>query len=153
MTGLTRRRLTKLLLVGTGVNLVAGAAMELYLLPDGRFRELVRSALFRRVGDLGFTDEDFDRFVVEYQAIHRVEREEQLLGYAWPVYRWSPLLEQAESMRTKLENWEERLITQFLLSTDYFAADRTGDPRYVTLYSPGLRPCQNPFARLRSTDG
>lgn len=153
MNDVSRRRFTQLLLVGTGVNLAAGAAMEVYLLPDGRFRELVSSALLKRAGDLGFKPDDFERFLSDYCSARRPWPTEAILSYGWPIYRWTSLLERSEAIQSKLENWEERLVTQFLLSTDYFAPGRTKDPMYVALYAPGLRPCRNPFARQRTIDG
>lgn len=48
-----------------------------------------------------------------------------------------------------LRNGEERIVTFYLLSTDFFAngADVSRVVRYLGYYDPFLRPCQNPFPR------
>lgn len=152
MNETTRRRFTLLLLAGTGLNLTAAATMEVYCVPEGRYRRLLESAILKHTEALGFSAEDYDGFIREFQAVHHVDRAEYLLGFGWPIYRWSRIFERSADLRSKLENWEERVTTTFLLSTNYFDPARDGAPSYIGLYIPGLRPCQNPFARRRAVD-
>jgi len=43
-----------------------------------------------------------------------------------------------------------RIVGQFLLSTDFFLnkMDRNQPIKYIGLYDPYLRPCQNPFSNM-----
>ncbi len=69
------------------------------------------------------------------------------LGVAGPLYRWAS--------GTNGRNWldalrvsEERIVTIFLLSSDFFThgADEHRTVRYLALYD-AMHACSNPFAR------
>lgn len=150
--GISRRTFTKVLVVGTGINLVVGGTLDGYLTGGGRHQRLLLAALRRRVSGLGFSEADFHRFAGDRGRQHRMDTQEHRFSFAWPVYAWTDLLQRRPDFASKIENWEEKLITQFFLSTDYFDAQRRGAPRYVAYYAPGRHPCKNPFAQLRNPD-
>jgi len=70
------------------------------------------------------------------------------LSFFYPLYAHSNLLERT-SLASKLHNFEERIITKFLLSTNFFreGADETKPVTYLSYYDPYKMPCQNPFAQ------
>jgi hypothetical protein len=49
---------------------------------------------------------------------------------------------------SKYSELRQRIVSDFLLSTDFFVngMDPTKDVKYVGLFDPYLRPCQNPFS-------
>jgi hypothetical protein len=50
-----------------------------------------------------------------------------------------------------LRRLEDNIVTEYLLSTDFFFhdADESREVRYLSFYEPRLAPCRNPFANLR----
>ncbi|RKZ41103.1 MAG: hypothetical protein DRQ49_06120 [Gammaproteobacteria bacterium] len=70
------------------------------------------------------------------------------LSFFYPLYAHSNLLERT-SLASKLHNFEERIITKFLLSTSFFreGADETKPVKYLSYYDPYKMPCKNPFAQ------
>ncbi len=50
----------------------------------------------------------------------------------------------------KYEQLRGRIVGDFLLATDFFVnkMDETREIKYIGLYDPYLRPCQNPFSNL-----
>lgn len=150
--GLSRRAFVGVLAVGTGVNLVAGGALDGLWTDAGRHTRLVIAALRRHLSGLGFSETDFHRFARDRIRREPMDSREYKFSFAWPVYAWTNILQERANLGTQIENWEEKLITQFLLSTNYFEADRRQAPVYRNYYAPGKEPCRNPFARLRNPD-
>lgn len=150
----TRRRFVRLLLLGTVVNLLASGSLAAFFSAGGRQRSLVVAALRRHLPGLGFTDRDYQRFAAARWASAQVVRTrgEALLAWGWPIYATTSWLERSR-LAGRLERWSERVVTDFLLSTDYFDRARSGAPRYVALHTAGFAGCGNPLAWIRSADG
>lgn len=147
--GLSRRAFVRLLVAGTGVNLVAGGALDGLWTDGGRQTRLTLAALRSRLAGLGFTEADFRRFARDRIRREEMDDKEYRFSFVWPVYAWTTILHNRPGLGGQIENWEEKLITQFLLSTNYFAPHRKQPPTYQGYYAPGKDPCRNPFARLR----
>jgi len=59
-----------------------------------------------------------------------------------------------DALQATIRHGEERVVSSFLLSSDFFVkgADTTRTVRYLGLYDP-LKACSNPFARFPGRDG
>lgn len=67
-------------------------------------------------------------------------------GMFSPLYTYTPLLDSTEV----IEVFGDEVAKLFLLSTDFFwrNPNEAQHVKYVGFYSPYLRPCTNPFAKL-----
>lgn len=147
--GPSRRTFVYVLFAGAGVNLIAAGTLDDYWTDRGRFGRLILACLRRHLHGLGFSEPDYQRFVRDKCRRHTMDEKEYGFSFVWPVYAWTSLLDRRPELAAQIENWEEKLITEFLLSTDFFDSARCGTPRYVAYYEAGTHPCRNPFARLR----
>ncbi len=70
------------------------------------------------------------------------------LSFFYPLYAHTNLLEKT-SVASKIRSFEERIVTKFLFSTNFFreGADETKPVKYLSYYDPYKMPCQNPFAQ------
>ena len=59
-----------------------------------------------------------------------------------------------DALQETIHHGEERVVSNFLLSSDFFinGADTTRSVRYLGFYDP-LKACANPFARFVTRDG
>ena len=144
MTRIPRRRFMAAGAVG-GLLLGSYAAYKWF---TGDATEVVLSILERRLGHLDLPDHAFAKFSNEYvesKAPHQ-ESLSRLAVVSFPLRFVTPygLLGAGHPLR-RLEN---NVVTQFLLSTDFFqhGADETRRVNYVAFYDPVKTPCRNPFA-------
>ena len=65
-------------------------------------------------------------------------------------YRSASIFIGGKRKESSLTHFEQSILTQFLLSTDYFSGDRpaAAPVRYTQLYDPYESACQNPLARF-----
>jgi len=134
------------------------AAMGLTGLSTGYFDEQQRVyktiyAVFKkRLGNIKWTDEMVETF---YQSFIKDRDNWGFLGktkkfsYIYPVYAHTDLLS-FTPIHPKVQSFEERIISKFLLSTDFFwnGADSSKALTYQGYHDPHDRPCVNPFANL-----
>jgi hypothetical protein len=91
----------------------------------------------------------FARDLVAQQIIasHKL----RMLDFAGPVYTQFSLASRSNALTRAIRHGEERIVTQYLLSSDFFqnGADETREVRYYRYYDPTRtsRPCCTPFAR------
>ena len=75
----------------------------------------------------------------------------RVLDFAGPVYTQLALTSHGNALTRAIRHGEERIVTQYLLSSDFFqnGADETRKVRYYRYYDPARnpRPCSTPFAR------
>jgi hypothetical protein len=75
----------------------------------------------------------------------------RMLDFAEPVYTRLSLVAHDNALTRAIRHGEERIVTQYLLSSDFFqnGADETRKVRYYRYYDPtrNPRPCRTPFAR------
>jgi hypothetical protein len=117
----------------------------------GRPTSIIVAILKRRVGYLNTEAGSFERFAPEYVEYKREHKAAlaRLSAISLPftyvtLYRWLP-------MGHPLRRLEDNVVTQYLLSTDFFLheADESREVKYLSFYEPHLTPCRNPFAHLR----
>lgn len=109
-------------------------------------RDVTVAVLERRCGDMYVNHDTFERFAGDYAAWKgRNGLLRRLSTLSWPLSMWSPY--EWVSPQDEIRRFEDSIVTQYLLSTDFFA--HGGDPRreikYVAFYDPVGRPCANPF--------
>jgi hypothetical protein len=77
----------------------------------------------------------------------------KLIGASAPLYLRVGL-NGHDALQATIRHGEERVVSTFLLSSDFFVngADTTRIVRYLGLYDP-LKACSNPFARFPGRDG
>lgn len=91
----------------------------------------------------------FARDLVAQQIIasHKL----RMLDFAGPVYTQLPLASHSNALTRAIRHGEERIVTQYLMSSDFFqnGADETREVHYYRYYDPTRtsRPCGTPFAR------
>lgn len=77
-------------------------------------------------------------------------RRMQMLRLIQPMYQSFELSAGENALAYRLRHGEERIVSAYLLSTDFFInnADESREVRYLGLWSNRRSPCGNPFARL-----
>jgi len=77
----------------------------------------------------------------------------KLIGAVAPLYMRMGL-NGHDVLQETIRHGEERVVSSFLLSSDFFVngADTTRIVRYLGFYDP-LKACSNPFARFPARDG
>ena len=146
--GPTRRAFLGILVVGTVVN-VSGMVL---LSPTIRYQRVIVGTLRKHLSGLGFAVEEYERFAREFCGERPMKPSEKRLSLIWPVYFHTELLERSP-VGNRLESYAEKIITAFLLATDWFDESRTGPPRYLGLYATDGSPVlHNPLATLRASN-
>ncbi len=139
---LTRRRWLAGALAGSGVVACYGLFKWFY----GDPKEITLAVLRRRLGHLRVSDDTLDRFAEDYAGWKdRAGLLSRLSVVALPLRVFSPyeLLEPGASLR----RLEDSVVSQFLLSTDFFlyGADEGRELQYLSFYDPMTAVCRNPF--------
>ena len=133
-------------LVGGGAAVAVGASAWSWFRGDPE--AIVLAILRRRVGFLEPPEEMLRTFASDYLVSRASYRGTlaRLSLLAVPLRFASPY--RALPMGNPLRRLEDNMVSQFLLSTDFFAkgADEDRTPRYVGFNDPAQRPCRNPFA-------
>jgi len=143
-------------LVTSAVTLV-GTAGGFWLFKAGYFNQQQRiarillAAFDKRIAFLHWDRGEVKQFIQDFMADDRNAnflQKVNKLSYLYPIYNYSHLLE-ATHYANKLHNFEERVISRFLLSTDFFwdGANEKQVITYLNYYDPHRSPCQNPFAQ------
>jgi hypothetical protein len=133
--------------------LIAGAAVNLsavvLLSPTLRYQRVIVATLRKHLVGLGFREQEYERFAREFCGERPMNSKEKRLSLVWPVYFHTNLLEHSP-VASQLESYAEKVVTSFLLATDWFDDTRNGPPRYLGLYtSDGTPVLHNPLAKLR----
>ena len=134
------------LLLGSGCLALLGVSSFRYL--HASDEDAIVAVLRRCLGYLRLDDDGVRRFAHDYAAAHLISTAKlRALDAVGPLYSHLPFNSRTLLPRD-MRRGEERVVTKFLLSSDFFAhgADMTRTVRYVGLFDP-LRGCGNPFAR------
>ena len=144
----TRRALLTAFAVGAVANAFSSGLLRPFINPQGRLESLLAAALRRCLDGQGFADSDFLAFARDAaRGRRKPDRREAYLAAAWPVYALTNLLQHSNYSR-QLDNWEQAVVTRFLIASDFFHPGRTTEPRYLGLDFPMENPCMvNPFAK------
>jgi hypothetical protein len=131
---------------------VAGLAGLRYLTSNEE--DGIVAVLRKRLDYLVLDEPGVRAFAADLAAHNNVRGSKlRLIDATEPVYSRLPTPANAPSstLAHKLEHGEARIVSLYLLSSDFFAngADETRPVRYVSYYDPmdRVRPCGNPFAR------
>ena len=112
-------------------------------------RAAIESIVLRRLSYLKLDPAGVRRFAAAAAATHAIsDKKLRALAAAEPIATNFPLPKDS-SLARDIAYGEERLVTNYLLSSDFFktGADVNRLVRYVAYYDP-IRACGNPFARL-----
>ena len=146
-SGTTRRALLAgAFLAGGGLLLAASLVKQR---PDRWASVFVTRSLRRGLGDLRVDPREVERFVAEFLA-SRPASDRFLLGFVGIVAPLLPVIAWLPAARRELRRAEDRIVSGFLLGSDFFraGADRSRRVRYLGLWDPYRAPCANPFARF-----
>lgn len=115
--------------------------------------DLITAILRKNLGYLNLDEAGLVAFAHDFQTnIDTNNRKMYLLSLARPIYATSNLFEMTP-MKNEVRKIEERIINQFLMSSDFFwrGADETQTVTYLGYYDPYKNPCANPFASRATT--
>ena len=104
--------------------------------------------LRKRLDYLKLDEAGVQRFASDLAALHAISAARlRTIDALGPLYSHSDLL-QHTFLGAGINHGEERVVTNYLLSSDFFTngADETKTVHYLGFYDP-LRACRNPFAR------
>lgn len=141
----------KLLLGGA---LGAGAAAALYSGGWWYFKvrepdptDIILAVLRKHTARLIVRDEDLVAFAEAIRERHTHSATLAWMGMLGPVYRRLDIFHLTREMRGKMRRFEDEVVGEFLLSTDFFyrGADETRELRYLGVFDPYERQCMNPF--------
>lgn len=142
----TRRRL--LLGVAAGTAGIAGAGIWRYF--GASDAEVIAVILRKRLDYLRLDPIGVAAFARELSARDIVgDRPLHLVGMLEPLYVRVPFPGD-NPLSDRIRHGEERIVTMFLLSSDFFrnGADETRMVHYLSFYDPLRQPCATPFSRL-----
>jgi hypothetical protein len=111
--------------------------------------EAVLMVLRKRLGYLRLDEAGMRAFATDLAARKLVSSAKlRLMVTLGPLYRRMDLGER-NSVTTAIRHGEERIVTNYLLSSDFFinGADESRTVSYLGFYDP-LHACSNPFARF-----
>ena len=89
---------------------------------------------------------DIDRFVTDHAPgmMGFIKSRAAWAGTVSPAYVWFDVFSLSEDIGTQFRLVEDRVMTNFLMSTDFFlnGADLGKPVRYLALYDPLKHPCR-----------
>lgn len=129
------------LLLATGIGLAAATGVSV-LWRTSKAEDLVTTILNKRLGQLNIEQNHFKAFSIDYMA-HRQQYSHQMRLFSalgiFSIMTPYALLPMEHPLR-KLEN---NIVSQFLLSTDFFQNQGNTERsiQYLGYYDPYTRPC------------
>jgi hypothetical protein len=104
--------------------------------------------VFKRLDYLKLDEQGVRQFARDYAARHLIsEGKLRMVAAAGLLYTHLPI-SGASFLTSGIHHGEDRIVTKYLLSTDFFqsGADESQTVQYLGFYDP-LHGCGNPFAR------
>ena len=137
---ISRRRL----LLGTAASAlaVAGGGVAGLLMLDG-YRGWIRLVLLRALPGYEFEPEGLDQFVTEYNA-RKKWRSKKMRAFAAVEHVLDVKWALPTDMADDVEEEERRIVSDFLLGSDFF--QNYPDGAKVITYSAAPEACSSPFA-------
>jgi hypothetical protein len=141
---MSRRKFLLIALVAI-FGVVAAAFFWLY-----DFDKLVLRMLRKDLAGLKIKEEDFLKYIQEarstnyWNRIHLDEKKQAFMA----LFHLLPNV--GLPYQFKYFQLKSTVVGNFLLSTDFFynKMDETREIKYITLFDPEIKPCQNPFSNL-----
>ena len=123
-----------------------------YLSTQDRITRIIFAIFEKRLSYLKWDKAQVMTFIkdfITYPGNQEYLEKVRYLSFFYPLYVHTGWLESTSFATNKIRNFEERIVTQFLLSTNFFreGADETKPVKYLYYYDPYKTPCQNPFAQ------
>lgn len=141
-----------------GATTVALATGGLFVIKPG-INGIITDILHRHLPELELSPDFIDTFTTDfYRAEITAKNRESLfemMNLVWRVRSLGHLLPE-KYINQQVKKFEERVITRFLMSTDYFWQESEGitdiqTVKYLGYYEPYQRPCNNVLAILGQT--
>lgn len=112
--------------------------------------DAVVTVLRKRLSHLKLDEDGLRAFAADFTAAGKMARGKlRLIAALAPLYQWLPA---DDSTPIAVRHGEERVVSAYLLSSDFFVngADEQQPVGYLGLFDPWNNPvaCQNPFARI-----
>jgi hypothetical protein len=111
-------------------------------------QDAVKTIIYKRLDYLSLDAAGVSQFAADYVSAMNISAAKlRLIGALAPIYRRLSS-EPGHLLYHATRYGEERVVTRYLLSSDFFAsgADETRTVQYLGFYDP-LRACGNPFRR------
>jgi hypothetical protein len=115
---------------------------------QNRYNKLIVSILQDRLSYLDLSEIDLDAFADDFADDRGTYGTRgRLLALTYPIFETADFLNPAEEETMR---FEERVVSRFLLSTDFFwnNSDETRPVRYLAYNNPYRTGCANPLAQL-----
>ncbi|MDM8568602.1 hypothetical protein QUF50_03630 [Thiotrichales bacterium HSG1] len=124
-----------------------------YLSNNTRIKNTIFAVFEKRLSYLKWDKTEVLNFIQDF--IDHVDNEGYIGGklnkfsFLYPIYNYTDLLNKTPFFTGKVRSFEEKIITDFLLSSNFFreGADETKPVKYLFYYDPYQAPCQNPLAK------
>lgn len=132
----------------SGLAAVFGLAAGRLLLGP-REEQAIAMVVLRRLDYLHLDPDGVQQFARDMARLHVISRSRlRALAFISPVYTHFALSEGQSALAGVLRHGEDRLVSTFLISSDFFAqgADTARTVKYLGLLDP-RHACGNPFAR------
>jgi hypothetical protein len=145
---MTMQRITRRRLIGTAI--AAAVGLTGWCAYENNYSNLIVSILTTKLEFLNLDEVDLNTFAHEFAAdAGTFGSKGHLLALTYPVLRRADFMRMGKA-DTEIAEFEYRVVSKFLLSTDYFknGADETRPVRYVAYNSPYRFACGNPFAQF-----
>lgn len=122
-----------------------------YLSNNERIKNTIFTVFKKRMSYLKWDKAEVMNFIQDFMI--NIDNQEYInsklnkFSFLYPFYNYTNLLDKTP-LAGKIRSFEEKIVTNFLLSTDFFrkGADDTKPVKYLFYYDPYKAPCQNPLA-------
>ncbi len=122
-----------------------------YLSGNERKRNTIFTVFEKRLAYLKWDKKEVMDFIQDFMV--NIDNQIYIKGklnkfsFLYPLYNYTNLLDKTP-FASKIRSFEEKVVTNFLMSTDFFrnGADETKPVKYLFYYDPYAAPCQNPLA-------
>lgn len=123
-----------------------------YLSNNERIKNTIFTVFEKRLSYLKWDKTEVMIFIQDFMANidNKIYIQNKLnkFSFLYPLYNYTNLLDKTP-FASKIRSFEEKVVTNFLLSTNFFreGADETKPVKYLFYYDPYKAPCQNPLVK------
>jgi hypothetical protein len=129
--------------------LVGVSALAAWRFANGNDADTIAMVVRKRLDYLKLDPAGVQRFASDMAALHVISSARMhVLSSITPLYIRFPLSSGDNTLADKLRHGEDRIVSSYLISSDFFAngADESRTVNYLGMLDP-LRACGNPFAQ------
>ena len=123
-----------------------------YLSNDERIKKTIFTVFEKHLSYLKWDKTEVMTFIQDFidhiDNKGYIENKLNKFSLLYPIYNYTNLLDKTP-VASKVRSFEEKIITNFLLSSNFFreGADETKPVKYLFYYDPYKAPCQNSLAK------